>query len=167
MSEFVSGFKTIPDDQLQPSKVPLELSRTHQTPLYVVAFKESLSKDPSVITLPGGHLMTGLRNATRSIERDANDIARRNEVLSTAYARLQLPEEGAFFSLGYSVRRAGRTPLPDIADFVNNPVVDEHGLPLELHAYSNLVERLDGLSGYELDVAYLRAFGAYVLKNAA
>lgn len=167
MSEFVSGFKTIPDDQLQPSKVPLELSRTHQIPLYVVALMEPSPKDPSIITLKGGRLMTGMRTAPRPIEHDANEIARKEQIISTAHARLYLPEEGPIYTQGFSVRRAGKTPLPDIADFVTNPVVEEHGFPLELHAYSNLVERLKNLPGYELDVAYLRAFGAYALRNVA
>jgi hypothetical protein len=159
------GFEYLPAEKLEAA-APQQESHTHQIPLYVVAFKESLTKDPSILTRPDMRLLVGKRIATRSIEYDANAIARDHQIISSAHARLTLPlnSEG-LYTQGYSVRRANHTPLPNIADFTRTDYEKEHGLPLELHTYSSLVEQLEEMPERHLEAAYLRKFGDYILMH--
>ena len=159
------GFEYISEEKLEAVAPPKE-SNTHQIPLYVVAFKESATKDPSIITRPGMRLLLGNRTATRSIEHDANKIARQHQIISSAHARLSLPfDKDEPYTQGYSVRRANHTPLPNIADFTRTEYEEEHGLPLELHDYSTLVEQLDQIPDRQLEAAYLRKFGDFMLTR--
>ena len=159
------GFEYTPEEQLTAA-APQPESNTHQIPLYVVAFKESLTKDPSIITRPDMRLLLGRRVATRSIESDANEIARQHQIISSGHARLMVPfnnEEP--YTQGYSVRRANHTPLPNIADFTRTDYEAEHGLSLELHNYSSLVEQLEQIPDRQLEAAYLRKFGDFILTH--
>jgi hypothetical protein len=159
------GFEYVSEEKLQAA-APDEVSNTHQIPLYVVAFKESLTHDPAIITLPGRRLLLGRRVAARSIEHDANEIAREHQLISSAHARLALPfNKDEPYTQGYSVRRANHTPLPNIADFTQTRYEEDHGLPLELHAHSRLLEQLESLKGRELQAAYLRKFGELALSR--
>ena len=159
------GFEYIPEEQLAAA-APRPQSTTHQIPLYVVAFKESSTIEPSIITQPGRRLLLGKRIATRSIEYDANEIARQHQIISSAHRRLTLPFDATEpYTQGYSVRRANHTPLPNIADFTRTNYEEDHGLPLELHNYTDLAEALDKMPERHLDAAYLRAFGNAVLRQ--
>lgn len=159
------GLEFIPEENLQAA-VPHPESNTHQIPLYVVAFKESETKDPSIITRPGMRLLLGNRTVARSIEYDANNIARQHQIISSAHARLALPfNKEEPYTQGYSVRRAGHTPLPNIADFTRTEYEENHSLPLELHGYSSLIEQLEQIPERQLEAAYLRKFGDFILTR--
>lgn len=159
------GFKYASHDELQPA-LPALPNDLHEIPLYVVAFKEPLTANPAIITQPGRRLMLGKRIVARSIERDANEIARSHQIISSAHTRLALPfNKEDPYTQGYSVRPADRTPLPNIADFTRQGYAEDHSLPLEVHAYSDLVEQLADMPGRELELAYLRKFGEQALSN--
>lgn len=162
----MSEMRRIPDHELQPAAPPPE-SFTHQRPLYVIARMMPIPnpKEPTIITLPGGHLLTGMHTIPRAIEHTANEIAREQQIITSADAHLYLPKEAAHNTHGFSVKQVIRTPLPNMANFVDHPTPADHDLPLEMHAYSNLVELLDGQPGREIEVAYLRAFGEYALRR--
>lgn len=148
-----------------PGQLP-EAGRSPQTKLFVVAFKDLLIGEPAIITQPGGQLLTGTRNVVRSIERDANEVARKHQITTTAHAWLHLPDGPIPYTQGYSVQRANHSPLPDMADFTTHSTPTDHDLPLELHSYSQLLERLDEHPGSETEAAYLRAFGDFILNRA-
>lgn len=158
----MSHFETIPDADLQPAARGPE-SSTHQTPLYVVAFTGEHLKHPKIITLRGAHLLRGLRNSVQSIGRNANDIAAIHQLRTTAHHWLYVPKEEAQGSLGYSVARAHRSPLPLMADFTRTEPTADHTMKLELHDYDQLNEYLTDQPDRQLEASYLRAFGAVVL----
>jgi hypothetical protein len=166
MTEFISGFRSIPDDELQPPKQSFEPSRLHQVPLHVVIHQEGNPQDPPIITLRGAKLLQGMCTIPKGTELLAKELAANEDITTAAHAQLSIAEEGGTYTRGYSLRHVRGTLLPEMADFVRHPTIEKHSLPLELHAYSNLVEYLDQLPGRELDAAYLKAFGKYVLSRA-
>lgn len=158
------GFERIPDDELQPA-VPRVPSNVHQADLYVVAFNGEHNRDPAIITLPGASLLHGRRNSARSIERDANAIAEQHQLRTCASGRLYLPPEIAAGTMGYGVRLAHRSPKPQWADFTQDEIAPDHDFALELHNYNALVEHLEDRPERNVEIEYLRAFGAQILKQ--
>lgn len=167
MTEFISGFRPISDEDLQPAERPEEPSLLHQVPLHVVIHQEGNPQDPPIITLRGAKLLHGICTIPKGTELLAKELAASKDITAAAHAQLSLSEHGAVYTRGYSLRHVRGTLLPEMADFVHHPTIEDHRLPLERHAYSNLVEYLDQLPGRELDAAYLKAFGKYVLNRAS
>jgi hypothetical protein len=136
--------------------------------LHVVAFADLCrhTSQASIITLQGARLMQGERSVPRPIERDANDIARTNDIITKAFARLSLADsEIAPHSMGFSVRSLTAIDQLEIADFTNGKYPINHEYDLELHEYDDLLEKLEGDEERHTDLAYLRSFGDYAFKN--
>lgn len=141
---------------------------SNQRPLHVVAFADLCrhTSQANIITLQGAKLMQGYRCVPRPIERDANDIARTNDVITKAFARLSLANSDISpLSMGFSVRSLTAVEQLEIADFTNGKYPINHDYDLELHDYQDLLKKLEGDEERRTDVAYLRSFGDYAFRH--
>jgi hypothetical protein len=193
MTEFVSGFRYQTEDELRPRATPLA---TGNISLHLVAFDNlQIGNDADIYTLQGGELIHANRNAVVNPEQDASNIARIHANLTVPYkeavktpedkvrhiARIQanlivsmhrslhIPARADISAHGYSVRPAAGSKIPPVIDLRS---IDDLDTPheqklLELHKYSRLVKHLEEKPERELDLYFLRSFGAYVLKNIA
>jgi hypothetical protein len=192
MTEFVSGFRYQTEDELKPQAAPLA---TGNISLHLVAFDNlQIGNDADIYTLEGGELIYANRNAVVRPEEDVSNIARIHAHLDVPYkegiktsedevrhiARIQanliismhrslhVPAKAHISAHGYSVRPAAGSKIPPVVDLRSVDDLDTpHEQKLELHKYSRLVEHLEGKPERELDLYFLRSFGAYVLKNVA
>lgn len=141
---------------------------SEQRPLHVVTFADLCkhTSQATIITLQGARLMQGYRCVPRPIERDANDIARTNDVVTKAFARLSLANSDISpLSMGFSVRSLTAVEQLEIADFRNGKYPINHDYDLEIHDYNDLLEKLKDDEERRTDVAYLHSFGEYAFKN--
>jgi hypothetical protein len=116
---------------------PEQSSDTHQTPFYVLPTLEG----DKLLTLPGGQLIRGTRNAVTSSERNAIAIAGRYGL--TAKARGGLVATEPMNAYGYVVEPAWRTPVPEYADLIQTDELAEHSHSLELHDRELLLARIE------------------------
>ena len=162
------GFEYLSHADAQPAPPNPTPSNFHDIPIHVIVFKEATdSQVPNIITRPERRLFLGSRNITRPIIDDASEAAEEYEIetLKRDHARLYSADKAAGRSMGYSLRRAPDVALPDMADFIHHPYIEDHGLPLEIHDLHTLIEQLETIPGREIDLAYLRAFGAIALQQ--
>jgi hypothetical protein len=134
----------------------------HQTPFYVLP---TLGHD-SLLTLPGGELINGLRNAVTSHERNAIQIAQRHQLAVKGLGCLVLPENSDTKAYGYIVEPAYRTKIPEYADLTSGHIEPDHNFPLELHDSESLLEHLKDQPNRSAETTFLRAFGSYILRRS-
>lgn len=124
-------------EQQPHTSTPERSSNTHQTPFYVLPTIEG----DRLLTLPGGNLIRGMRNAVTSSERNAIAIAGQHGL--TAKARGSLVSAQGTNAYGYAVEPAWRTHIPEYADLTQTEQPVEHMFPLELHDRELLLARID------------------------
>jgi hypothetical protein len=110
---------------------------THQTPFYVLPTLEG----NNLLTLPGGVLIRGKRNAVTSGERTANAIARQYGLTTKARGSIVVAE--TVNAYGYVVEPAWRSIVPEYADFTQAIDQKPHDYPLELHNYGELLAHIE------------------------
>ncbi|MFZ2836304.1 hypothetical protein D3C85_1356040 [compost metagenome] len=143
-----------------------KLSDTHQMPFFVLPTLEN----NNIFTLPGGNLIRGMRNAVTSHEQNAIAIAGRHGLGVKARGGLSLPIKPDVRAYGFVVEPAWRTAIPEYADFTHSSAQDPlHHYALELHEHEALLDQLEEEAKQEpvrqLDVAFVRAFGGFILNH--
>jgi hypothetical protein len=138
---------------------PQQSPSMHQTPFYVFPTLEH----NMLLTLPDGQLMTGLRNAVTSHERNAIQIAQTHNLAVKGRGALTIPKEIAHDGYGFVVEPAWKTTVPTYAAFPIAGVTHEH--QMELHTYQDLLERLHDQPERHNELAFVRAFGDFVLNH--
>jgi hypothetical protein len=140
---------------------PQQSPSMHQTPFYVLPTLES----NKLLTLPGGKLINGLRNAVTSHERNAIHIARSHNLAVKGRGILTLPDGPKNVGYGFVVEPAWKTAIPEYADFTTYTELDNHQHSLELHNHHALIEQLSDRPDRNNELAFIRAFGNFILSH--
>ena len=164
MTEFVSKFRTLSNEELKPH---VSIQGKTATSLHVVAFDNlHIHHDADIFTLPGGELLHADRNPVVPPEQDARNIARiRGKLIVSADRSLVLPDNPRTNTQGYSVRLSTNPQEPSFADLRNLDPETPHSHNLELHKYSDLIEYLKDKPEREVDEYYLRTFGRLAIRK--
>ena len=141
---------------------PQQSPSMHQTPFYVLPTLEN----NKLITLPGGRLISGLRNAVTSHERNAIHIAKAHNLTVKGRGILTLPKDENCNGYGFVVEPAWRTSVPEYADFSGGTVANDHPYDLELHVHQELLERITDNPDLTNEIAFIKAFGNFVLTHS-
>jgi hypothetical protein len=156
-------FERTLDHQHDRKEAPQQSPSMHQTPFYVLP---TLGHN-NLLTLPGGELISGLRNAVTSHERNAIHIARMHDLAVKGRGSLMLPKEEKLDGYGFVVEPAWKTAVPEYADFTKNSQIGQHNKPLELHNYHEILEQLDDTPEHHNRIVLIRAFGDFVLTHGS
>lgn len=140
---------------------PRQSPSMHQTPFYVLPTLEN----SKLLTLPDGKLINGLRNAVTSHERNAIHIARSHNLAVKGRGILTLPDDVKRDGYGFVVEPAWKTTVPEYADFTTNTDPESHEHTLELHNHHALIERLSDKPDRHHELAFIRAFGNFILSH--
>ena len=147
--------------QQNRSEVPQQPSNIHQTPFYVFPTLEN----NKLLTLPGGELINGLRNAVTSHERNAIQIARTHDLAVKGRGSLILPKDSDIDGYGFVVEPAWKTTIPEFTDYTTQSTPAYTKSALELHDHHDLIERLKADPDRQTELALVRAFGDFVLTH--
>ncbi|HEV7952253.1 MAG TPA: hypothetical protein VGO98_02660 [Candidatus Saccharimonadales bacterium] len=142
---------------------PRQSPSMHQTPFYVFPTLEN----NKLLTLPDGKLINGLRNAVTSHERNAIQIAQTHKLAVKGLGTLTIPKETKHDGYGFVVEPAWKTTIPAYADFTAESAIGQHDHELELHTYQALLEQLHDQPERRNELAFVRAFGDFVLNRHA
>ena len=181
------GFEYLPGDNLSKVELDRQRAQLHESetttptpePIYVVGFTRLLKDDAHILTLPDRKLPVGNKSehTSWSIEREAYKIAQKAGFIKpSAFRALHIERELLDNVHGYSFQVvvnsvtnergvASAIPAGTVKNFVTKENLDEEDLPLELHSYHALLEAIDGQDDRKYDAAFLRAFGAQILKQ--
>jgi hypothetical protein len=156
-------FERTLDHKQSRQKAPQQSPSMHQTPFFVFPTLES----NKLLTLPDAKLINGLRNAVTSHERNAIQIAQTHNLIVKGRGSLLLPKTESANGYGFVVEPAWKTTVPQYTDFTNGNFTEDHQNSLELHDYHNLVERFSDNPARHYELAFIRAFGEFVLTHHA
>jgi hypothetical protein len=156
-------FERTLDHTQSRQEAPQQSPSMHQTPFYVFPTLES----SKLLTLPDGKLINGLRNAVTSHERNAIQIAQTHDLAVKGRGCLLLPKDEGLNGYGFVVEPAWKTTIPEYADFTTDDAMQDHPYNLELHDYRDLLEQLTDKPERRNELAFVRAFGNFVLTHHA
>lgn len=142
---YMSTFELIPDHELQPA-TPEAPSKAQKMSLYVLMTPYLNSGD--ILTLPGGEILKGDRNITKSIEGNAFQIVNNKlHGFAPKSGRWIMNKESNPYGMAYLAQRVHekRNDMQGIADYTDlDPAkpIPKHELPLERHTYRSYIARL-------------------------
>lgn len=154
-------FERTLDHQQSRKESPQQSPSMHQTPFYVFPVIEH----NKLLTLPGGELIHGLRNAVTSHERNAIQIAHQHDLTVKGRGSLILPNDDKHIGYGYVVEPAWRTTVPEFEDFSVDKHTGAHEKSLELHHYHELLEQFNDNPSQRNELSLIRAFGNFILTH--
>ncbi|MDB5187018.1 MAG: hypothetical protein JWM07_490 [Candidatus Saccharibacteria bacterium] len=161
----------------------------HQTPLCILMTPNKNSGE--LFTLPGGHLLHGIRNSTGIIRNATHIIDQHNIDFVPKAAGFIHDDESRPYGLAYLVEPAHRTHVPvpinrtgpSRGELIPALPQPETSPTLELHHYTALIARIqsinyrrkqlnerrtddsDKLPLCEAEEAFLRSFGRYIMQR--